>query len=54
MLGSADFGRTTFGHLLAIKLGAVTAMIAVSSVHDFVHGPAAGRVAAEAAAAATR
>jgi copper resistance protein D len=33
-----------YGHALAWKLGAVAAMIAVSAVHDFVHGPRAGRL----------
>lgn len=44
-LGSAAFWGTTFGRTLAIKLAAVTTMIAVSAVHDFVLGPAASRVA---------
>lgn len=43
VLGSADFWRTTFGATLAFKLAAVTTMIVVSAVHDFLHGPAAGR-----------
>ena len=45
VLGSADFWRTTFGVALAFKLTAVTTMIVVSAVHDFLHGPAAGRAA---------
>src|SRR5450759_3132740 len=41
VLGSPVFWRTAVGHSLAIKLVAVTAMIAVSAVHDFVDGPRA-------------
>lgn len=41
-LGAADFWATPFGRALAWKLGAVTAMIVVSAVHDFWLGPAAG------------
>ena len=43
VLGSVDFWRTTFGTTLALKLVAVATMIVVSAVHDFLHGPAAGR-----------
>lgn len=43
-LGDAGFWRTGTGHALACKLVAVTAMITVSAVHDFVLGPAAGRM----------
>jgi uncharacterized membrane protein len=43
VLGSRDFWRTAFGVALAWKLAAVTTMIVVSAVHDFVLGPAAGR-----------
>lgn len=42
-LGTPAFWATTFGRALALKLMAVTAMIGVSAVHDFVLGPAAGR-----------
>ena len=45
VLGSADFWHTAFGTTLALKLTAVTTMIVVSAVHDFLHGPAAGRAA---------
>jgi uncharacterized membrane protein len=45
VLGSADFWRTPFGTTLAFKLTAVATMIVVSAVHDFLHGPAAGRAA---------
>jgi uncharacterized membrane protein len=41
VLGSAGFWRTSFGHVLAIKLLAVAVMLTVSAVHDFVIGPAA-------------
>jgi copper resistance protein D len=43
VLGSAAFWRTGVGHSLAWKLSAVTAMLLVSGVHDFILGPAAGR-----------
>lgn len=45
VLGSAAFWRTAIGHALAAKLVAVAAMIAVSTTHDFLLGPAAGRTA---------
>ena len=45
VLASADFWRTGVGHALAAKLAAVTVMIAVSAIHDFLLGPAAGRAA---------
>lgn len=44
VLDSADFWRTTTGTALAVKLAAVAFMLTVSFVHDFVHGPAAGRM----------
>jgi len=43
VLGAPEFWRTGFGRALAVKLTAVTAMIVVSLVHDFILGPAAGR-----------
>jgi uncharacterized membrane protein len=43
VLGARAFWATPFGHALAGKLLAVTAMIVVSGVHDFILGPAAGR-----------
>lgn len=46
VLGDPAFWRTTLGTALAWKLAAVTAMLAVSGVHDFVVGPAAGRITA--------
>jgi uncharacterized membrane protein len=45
VLGSSAFWHTGVGHSLACKLIAVTTMIVVSAVHDFVLGPAAGRQA---------
>ncbi len=45
VLASGAFWASAFGHALAAKLIAVTAMIAVSFFHDFVLGPAAGRAA---------
>ena len=43
VLGAPAFWATTLGRSLAVKLLAVTTMIVVSAVHDFVLGPAAGR-----------
>ena len=43
VFGSADFWRTGLGHALAAKLIAVAFMVTISAVHDFVHGPRAGR-----------
>ncbi|HXF24413.1 MAG TPA: CopD family protein [Gemmatimonadaceae bacterium] len=40
---SSAFWHSGVGHSLACKLIAVTAMVAVSAVHDFILGPAAGR-----------
>lgn len=42
-LGAPAFWSTAFGRALALKLVAVTVMMGVSAVHDFVLGPAAGR-----------
>lgn len=44
--GSAAFWRTSLGRALAWKLGAVTAMLVTQAFHDFVLGPAAGRLRA--------
>lgn len=44
VFGSAAFWRTGIGTALAAKLIAVTTMIIVSVVHDFVLGPMAGRM----------
>ncbi len=40
---SSAFWHSGVGHSLACKLIAVTAMVTVSAVHDFILGPAAGR-----------
>jgi copper resistance protein D len=45
VLGSAVFWRTGVGHALAAKLSIVVLMISTSAVHDFIHGPQAGRAA---------
>src|SRR5688572_10046332 len=45
VMGDRDFWTSAFGHALAAKLAAVSAMITVSFFHDFVLGPAAGRAA---------
>lgn len=44
VLGSGEFWATPYGTALAWKLAAVTAMVGVSALHDFVLGPAAGRL----------
>lgn len=41
LLGSAHFWGTPFGRALGWKLAAVTTMVMVSAVHDFVLGPLA-------------
>lgn len=46
VLGSGDFWRSATGVALAIKLAAVTTMVIVSAVHDFILGPMAGRLRA--------
>jgi uncharacterized membrane protein len=43
VLGAGDFWRSALGHALALKLIAVLSMISISAIHDFVHGPRAGR-----------
>jgi putative copper resistance protein D len=43
VFGSPAFWRSTLGLALAAKLATVVTMIAVSAVHDFLLGPAAGR-----------
>ena len=40
---SSAFWHSGVGHSLACKLIAVTAMVVVSAIHDFILGPAAGR-----------
>ena len=46
VFANAAFWRTGLGIALAVKLAAVTVMLIVSVVHDFVLGPAAGRAVA--------
>jgi uncharacterized membrane protein len=43
VLGSADFWRTGTGRALGAKLAAVTIMVVVGAVHDFIQGPRAAR-----------
>jgi copper resistance protein D len=45
IFGSKSFWMTNLGRVLAVKLAAVTIMIAVSAVHDFIQGPRAARAA---------
>lgn len=49
--GSAVFWQTRLGQALAWKLGAVLVMLGISSVHDFLSGPAAARLTPGSAAA---
>lgn len=44
VLGSGSFWATSYGRALAVKLLSVLLMISISAVHDFRHGPAAGRL----------
>jgi putative copper export protein len=44
VLASGAFWGSTMGRALAVKVGVVTIMIALAAVHDFVLGPAAGRL----------
>ncbi|MGH7619884.1 MAG: DUF4149 domain-containing protein [Gemmatimonadaceae bacterium] len=53
VLGSADFWRSAVGHALAAKLISVVLMISISAIHDFVHGPRAGRAPLGSPAAVT-
>lgn len=43
VFGSSAFWRTTTGHSLGVKLAAVTGMIVVGAIHDFIQGPRASR-----------
>ena len=43
-LRSAAFWGTPYGRALGWKLGGVGAMLTLSAVHDFVHGPRASRL----------
>jgi uncharacterized membrane protein len=45
LLTSSAFWRTAVGQALLGKLLAVAAMITISAVHDFAHGPRASRAA---------
>jgi uncharacterized membrane protein len=51
VLGSAAFWRSSIGVALALKLASVTTMVVVSTVHDFILGPMAGRLPAGSAEA---
>ncbi|HEX6588349.1 MAG TPA: DUF4149 domain-containing protein [Longimicrobiales bacterium] len=43
-LGDGAFWATSYGHALGWKLGAVTTMLVVQGLHDFIYGPRASRV----------
>jgi uncharacterized membrane protein len=43
VLASSAFWKTGVGHALAAKLIAVVSMVSISTIHDFIHGPRAGR-----------
>lgn len=43
LFGAPSFWRSPQGVALAAKLGAVTVMLVVQAVHDFIDGPRAGR-----------
>jgi uncharacterized membrane protein len=43
VLGSRAFWRSSLGFALEAKLIAVTLMVSISAIHDFIHGPRAGR-----------
>jgi copper resistance protein D len=51
LLLEGTFWSTRYGTALGWKLGSVLVMVVVSAVHDFVHGPAAGRLEPGSAAA---
>ena len=53
VMGAQGFWGTPYGVALSWKLGAVTAMIVISALHDFVLGPLAGRLERGTAEAAT-
>jgi uncharacterized membrane protein len=44
ILGSTAFWASPYGRALGGKLAAVTAMVVISAVHDFVDGPRSGRL----------
>lgn len=43
VFSSEEFWRSSTGHALAAKLSLVLLMISTSGIHDFIHGPRAGR-----------
>jgi copper resistance protein D len=43
LLDTPAFWRSNAGRALAVKLITVLLMISISAIHDFVHGPRAGR-----------
>jgi putative copper resistance protein D len=43
VLGSGAFWNGAVGRALAVKLVAVILMVSISAIHDFIHGPRAGR-----------
>ena len=43
VLASAAFWQTPVGRALAAKFIAVALMVSISAIHDFIHGPRAGR-----------
>jgi uncharacterized membrane protein len=45
VLAEGSFWRSATGEALATKLIVVALMISISAIHDFVHGPRAGRAA---------
>jgi copper resistance protein D len=51
LLTSGAFWATPYGRSLAWKLGAVAGMLVLQAIHDFRHGPAAGRLVPGSAAA---
>lgn len=44
VFANSAFWHTGMGKALAVKLSAVTCMILVSAIHDFVQGPRAGKL----------
>jgi len=45
VLGAGEFWSSAVGRALFVKLIAVAMMISISAIHDFIHGPRAGRAA---------
>lgn len=43
ILLDSGFWTTPYGRALALKLATVTLMLTIQGVHDFLHGPRAGR-----------